>query len=87
MNTLRGFLGENLLLFREPEHLARLCEVEPNLADWMRSRSAFSRVVECSWRLTKAVMDSRAAAKAVEDLMKRRRDGDADESSDALQPA
>lgn len=67
---LRGMHGENLLLFREPGHLALLCEVNAELAGWMRARSEFSVVAEWSWRHTKAHLDSRAASRAFASVMK-----------------
>ena len=68
---LQGMHGENLLLFREPEHLALLCEVNAELAGWMRARSEFSVLAEWSWRHTKAHLDSRAASRAFDSVMKR----------------
>lgn len=66
---LKGMHGENLLLFREAQHLALLCEVNEELEDWLRMRSQLGVVAEWSWRHTKAHLESRAANRAFDRIV------------------
>lgn len=66
LSVVRHQFGELFIFAHNAQELAECIEVCPEIGNWMRSTAKHSGNVAHLWGKTQAILDSRAAARAID---------------------
>ena len=65
---MRHQFGEFFMFSQAPQEPAEACEVRPDIGDWLEATSGYSEAMALLWSRTKPILDSTAAARAIESM-------------------